>query len=92
MKVVWKGEVLAESSKVIELDGAHYFPTKSIRDGVLEASATRTRCPRKGEAHYFTVTVDGNRNMDAAWCYPRPRKHAKPIKDYVAFRKVEIEE
>jgi uncharacterized protein (DUF427 family) len=44
-------------------------------------------CPWKGTAHYYTVTVDGQANPDAAWYYPDPSARAQQIGNHVAFWK-----
>ena len=47
--------------------------------------------PWKGEASYYNIIVNGNKNLDAAWYYPEPKEAAIQIKGYVAFWKgVEI--
>jgi uncharacterized protein (DUF427 family) len=48
-------------------------------------------CPWKGEATYYTITVGGESNKDAAWTYPEPRDAAAEFKEHIAFwRGVEI--
>jgi uncharacterized protein (DUF427 family) len=86
-KAVWNGVVLAESDETIVVEGNYYFPPKSLRREYFRESATRTTCPWKGEAHYYTIHVDGQTNPDAAWYYPRPEDAAKHIEDRVAFWK-----
>jgi uncharacterized protein (DUF427 family) len=71
----------------VRLEGNHYFPVGSLRKQYLSGSATTTVCPWKGTAHYYTVTVDGQSNADAAWYYPEPSAKASQIKDHVAFWK-----
>jgi uncharacterized protein (DUF427 family) len=44
-----------------------------------------TKCPWKGTASYYNVTVNGNVLKDAAWYYPEPKDAAKNIKDHIAF-------
>ena len=39
----------------------------------------------KGTARYYTVVVDRQENLDAAWYYDAPRPAAAQIKDHVAF-------
>ncbi len=48
-------------------------------------SSTTTVCPWKGQAHYYTVQVDGAANPEAAWYYPKPSRLARRITDHVAF-------
>ena len=87
----WNGATIAESDATIVIEGNHYFPPDSINRDFLEASTTTTVCPWKGTARYFTISVDGARNPNAAWTYPEPKPKAENIRDYVAFWKgVEI--
>ncbi|QXD14499.1 DUF427 domain-containing protein [Rhodocaloribacter litoris] len=85
MKALWNGAVLAESDDTVVVEGNHYFPPESIDRAYFEPSDTRTTCPWKGVAHYYTVVVNGQRNPDAAWYYPDPKPAAAQIKDHVAF-------
>ena len=85
MKAIWNGATLAESDKTIVVEGNHYFPPDAVSRALFQASETHTICPWKGEASYYSVAVDGQRNKDAAWFYPSPKPAAAQIKDYVAF-------
>jgi uncharacterized protein (DUF427 family) len=52
----------------------------------LEPTATRTRCPYKGEASYRTVRLpDGRELVDAAWGYPEPLPESSRIAGLVSF-------
>ncbi len=82
---IWKDRVIAESDQVEVVEGNLYFPPESVQQAYLEPSPTRTRCPWKGEAHYYHVVVDGERNADAAWFYPEPKPAASNIQGRVAF-------
>ncbi len=86
-KAIWSGAVLAESDHCEIVEGNHYFPPESVHRRYLKESATHTTCPWKGEASYYDVEVNGQRNPDAAWYYPDPKKEARKIAGYVAFWK-----
>lgn len=91
-RATWNGALLAESDDTIIVEGNHYFPADSVNRDYFEGSATHTNCHWKGQASYYSVTVDGKTNADAAWYYPEPFDAAGLIKDYVAFwRGVEVE-
>ncbi len=91
MKAIWNGIVIAESDKIINLEGNKYFPIKSVNKEYLISSETNTVCPWKGTASYYDIVADGKTNKDAVWFYPNPSAMADKIKDYVAFWKgVEI--
>jgi uncharacterized protein (DUF427 family) len=85
--------VLAESDDTVVVEGNHYFPPDAVRRDHLVASNTHTVCPWKGTASYYTVTVDGKTNEDAAWYYPDPKPDAEHVRDRVAFwRGVEVKQ
>ncbi len=91
MKAIWNGIVIAESDKIINLEGNKYFPIKSVNKEYLSSSETHTVCPWKGTASYYDIVVNGETNKDVVWFYPNPSAMADKIKDYVAFWKgVEI--
>lgn len=85
MKAVWNDTVLAESDDTVVVEGNHYFPPDAIDRKYFKPSETHSVCPWKGTASYYTVTVDGKENSDAAWYYPEPKDAAAQIKDRIAF-------
>ena len=87
MRATWNGATIAESDETVVVEGNHYFPPDALRREHVEPSAHRTTCPWKGEASYFDVVVDGDRNANAAWTYPDPKEAAAEIRDHVAFWK-----
>jgi len=91
MKAIWNGVVLAESDDTVVVEGNHYFPRDSLVEEYFEPSWTRSVCPWKGLASYYTVTVNAQTNRDAAWEYKKPFPLARKIKDRVAFgRSVQV--
>lgn len=86
-KVTWNGVTIAESAQVETVEGNAYFPPASLKREYFKPSATHSSCPWKGEASYYTLEVNGEKNVDAAWFYPQPKDAAKEIKDHVAFWK-----
>jgi len=87
MKAIWNDTILAESNQTIVVEGNHYFPPDTIKKEFFRKSNTKTTCGWKGVANYFSITVNGNVNIDCAWYYPEPRKAAENIKNHVAFWK-----
>ena len=91
MKAIWNGQIIAESNETVVVESNHYFPASSVKQEYLKPSDTTSVCPWKGMAHYYSLTVDGNDNSDAAWYYPSASDEAKNIEGMVAFWKgVEI--
>ncbi|MBL6751936.1 MAG: DUF427 domain-containing protein [Nevskia sp.] len=84
-KAVWNGKLIAESDETVMVEGNHYFPASAVKRELLKPSATTTVCAWKGTAHYYTLAVDGEENVDAAWYYPEPKAAAAQIKDRIAF-------
>ncbi len=92
-RAIWKEQVLAESDQTVMVEGTHYFPPESVKREFFEESTTTTTCHWKGDASYYTVSVDGQQNADAAWYYSNPKDAAMNIKDHVAFwRGVQVED
>jgi uncharacterized protein (DUF427 family) len=90
-KAIWNGAILAESETYEKVEGNIYFPADSINQEFFKNSDTKTNCFWKGQASYYSIIVDGEENIDAAWYYPKPKSKADNIKDHVAFWKgVEI--
>ena len=87
MKAIWNGQVIAESSDTVVVEGNQYFPRSSVKAEYLTPSDTQSVCPWKGTASYYTLSVDGKSNPDAAWYYPQPKDAAREIKDHLAFWK-----
>jgi uncharacterized protein (DUF427 family) len=85
MKATWHGAVLAESDDIVLVEGNAYFPETSLERKYVTFSNHRTSCPWKGQAHYYSVMVDGELNPDAIWYYPEPSEAAANIKGRVAF-------
>jgi uncharacterized protein (DUF427 family) len=87
VKAIWKGKVIAESRDTIMVEGNYYFPPQDVEREYLVASDYRSTCPWKGEAYYYDILVNGEKNENAAWYYPQPKEKAQQIKDHVAFWK-----
>lgn len=92
MRAVWNDAVIAEADKdkLIYIEQNWYFPPDSVNFDLLNKSDTPYTCPWKGECQYFTITVDGQTNEDAAFSYPEPKPTAidmvhKDFSNYVAF-------
>ena len=91
MKAIWRGHVIAESDKTINIEGNEYFPPESINSEYFRKSDFHTICPWKGVATYYDIKVNGDINENAAWYYPDPKPAAREITNYVAFwRGVEV--
>lgn len=93
VRVLCSGKVIADSTRTILLkevgariyDPVFYFPPDDVDQARLEKSASRTSCPIKGEASYWS-THDGEDLIDdVAWSYEHPIDYSRPIAGHVAF-------
>ena len=85
MRAIWNDAVIAESNDTVVVEGNHYFPLDSVNESFLRPSDKTSVCPWKGTANYFTLSVDGAENTDAAWYYASPKSAAAQIAGRVAF-------
>jgi uncharacterized protein (DUF427 family) len=84
------GVVLASSDEALRLDetglpARYYLPKSDIRMDQLEATSFHTTCPFKGEASYWSATVDGTRHDGIAWAYETPIDAAGDIAGHLCF-------
>jgi uncharacterized protein (DUF427 family) len=84
------GQRVAEADDVIRVDedGApprFYFPREAVKVDQLAPSDTKTHCPFKGDASYFSVTQVGRQLKDAIWSYESPYDEHAALKDRMAF-------
>jgi uncharacterized protein (DUF427 family) len=61
------------------------FPLKDVDRALLQPSATRTQCPYKGTASYYSLKIGERQIADAAWRYAEPIPACPDIADYLAF-------
>jgi uncharacterized protein (DUF427 family) len=97
IRVELDGEVLAESNSPMilfetGLPARYYIPITDIRQGRLRPSATRTDCPYKGSAEYFSVEAGGTVHPDLVWYYRTPLPESQKIAGLASFynEKVDI--
>jgi uncharacterized protein (DUF427 family) len=87
VRVSVDGQVLAETRRALALFETGlpvrwYFPREDV-SAALHDSDTVTRCPYKGEAHYYSVDVaDG---QDLVWYYAEPRAEVGAIAGRLCF-------
>lgn len=84
------GVVLASSDKALRLEetglpARYYVPKSDVRMELLEATSFHTTCPFKGEASYWSATVDGTRHDGIVWGYETPIEAAAGIAGHLCF-------
>ena len=85
MQATWKGVVIAESDDTVLVEGNHYFPESALNRDYVTFSNHRSTCAWKGQAHYYSLLVDGELNPNAVWYYPDPEPEAEAVRGRVAF-------
>jgi uncharacterized protein (DUF427 family) len=84
------GKVIADSRNSLTLQestypAVQYVPLADVDPSVLVRTDTETYCAYKGDASYYSISVDGKTVADAVWEYREPRDAVTEIKDHVAF-------
>jgi uncharacterized protein (DUF427 family) len=86
MRAIWRGHVLAESERTVELDGYRYFPRESVRMELLRASpkteADRA-CPHG--VQFYDVADGSACSQRAAWSYEAPGARMKVVDHWIGF-------
>ena len=82
--------VVAESASPLVLyetglPGRHYIPRVDVRAQVVGPTETRTTCPYKGEASYWSVDLGDRLVPDAAWSYEAPFPEAARTAEHLCF-------
>ncbi len=93
MKAIWRGQVIAESDRTIEVGGYQYFPREAVRMDVLRpAPKTQSDLACPHGVQFYDVTEDAARSERAAWSYEAPRASMKQVDHWIGFwQDVEIE-
>lgn len=90
VRVRFAGKTIAETTRALALREAHYpavyyIPRADADMSLLKATSHSTHCPYKGDARYFTISVDGRTVENAVWSYAQPFPAVAEIKEYLAF-------
>ncbi|MEV0975723.1 MULTISPECIES: DUF427 domain-containing protein [unclassified Streptomyces] len=91
VRVVHDGQVLAESDRPLVLHETgcpprYYLPAEDVRLELLTPSDTRTHCPFKGTASYWSLPGA----PDLVWSYPDPKPDVAQIENHLCFYEVEV--
>jgi uncharacterized protein (DUF427 family) len=90
VRVVFNGRVVAETTRALTLEEAslkpvQYIPRADADMRLFVRSAHSTHCPYKGDAAYFSLSVDGRTAENAVWTYEAPFPAMAQIKEHLAF-------
>jgi uncharacterized protein (DUF427 family) len=83
-------ELLAATDRALRLDETglpprYYLPKDDVRMDRLRPTTFHTTCPFKGEASYWSVTVDGTTHDGIVWAYEAPIEAATAIAGHLSF-------
>ncbi|MBO0828350.1 MAG: DUF427 domain-containing protein [Streptosporangiales bacterium] len=90
------GETVADSRqpRVLYETGLrprYYLPRTDVRMDLLRSSETRTHCPYKGTASYWSVEVGGTVHDDVVWTYPAPLPESQKVTGLACFYDERVE-
>jgi uncharacterized protein (DUF427 family) len=90
VRVVFEGEVIADTTRALTLREAgyppvHYIPRADVAMSRLVRSTRASHCPYKGDANYFSIVAGGTTADNAVWSYERPYPAMAEIEGYLAF-------
>ena len=90
VEVFLGGEKLASSDRAVVLaetglPDRYYLPAEDVRTELLRPTSSRTTCPYKGEASYWSVEAGGQVREDLVWSYPEPIPAAAGIAGLLCF-------
>jgi len=86
MKAMWRGQVVAESDRTLEVGGYRYFPRESVRMDLLQITAKTDndlRCPHG--VQFYDVVEGSVRSPRAAWSYEAPQPRMKSVDHWIGF-------
>jgi uncharacterized protein (DUF427 family) len=94
VRVIYKGEVLADTRDAVELHESYgegkktvaavvyYIPREDVKMDRLSRTSHSTHCPFKGDASYFSLKGGAE---NAVWSYEQPYDEMAAIKGHLAF-------
>jgi uncharacterized protein (DUF427 family) len=90
LRAVVEGRVVLDSTRgrLLHETGIRavpYVPLADVDAELLERTATRTHCPFKGDASYWSLRVGERVVEDAVWAYEAPLAQASWLKGYAAL-------
>ncbi len=90
VRVEFNGVWVADSTRAMTVREtrsapAYYFPPEDVRMDLLERTSHQTHCPFKGNATYWTLSVDDEVRENAVWCYEDPYPEGAPLRGMLSF-------
>jgi uncharacterized protein (DUF427 family) len=90
VRVVVDGITVAESARptlLFEtgLPPRYYLPKTDVQLDLLAATGSSSHCPYKGDANYWSLTIEDDVVEDIAWSYRTPLPESQKIAGLVCF-------
>ncbi len=88
MQATLNGQVIADSTDIVESGGYAYFPASATRlEWMVKAPKTESdhACPHG--VQFYDVVLDGARHERAAWSYERPQPKMQAVGGRFGFWK-----
>lgn len=90
VRVTLNGRIVADTSRALTLREAnlppvHYIPRENADMALFARTSHSTHCPYKGDASYYSLSIDGRTVENAVWSYETPYPAVAAIKDHLAF-------
>ena len=90
VRVSVDNHVIADTIEALTLQestypAVQYLPRKDVEMGFFGKTTRSTNCPYKGDASYYTLSIDSTILENVLWSYEDPYPAMEQIKDYVAF-------
>ena len=90
VRITFNGVTVAKSDRAMlyresRLPPVYYFPREDVRLDLMRPTRHLTHCPFKGNASYWTLTVDDREVENAVWSYENPTEDAAAIGGHLAF-------
>ena len=97
VEVILGGRSIARSKRArflfeTGLPTRYYLPADDGDMSALTETATRTACPYKGTARYWTARIGDRVFEDVVWSYPEPTPESTNIKDMLCFYNEVVDE
>jgi len=67
------------------------FPREDVEMAFFSRTDRVTYCPYKGDAHYYTILMDGRFAENAVWTYEEPYPAMETIRGRLAFYPNQVE-
>ncbi len=90
VRVEVDGHVIADTAEALTLQestypAVQYLPRKDVEMGFFGKTARSTHCPYKGDASYYTLSIDSLILENVVWSYEDPFPAMEQIRAYMAF-------